>query len=96
MPPSTAPRNMCAPWRAHDIPKCPSLARTRTEAHARRAVQAAESAIADQSEIEVLRFLLQLIAHAHAICAADRASHSRTIDGSENTPLTPGLAWLTE
>ena len=25
MRPSIAPRNMCAPWRAHDIPKCPSM-----------------------------------------------------------------------
>ena len=54
------------------------------------------SAIADQSEIEILKFLLHLIAHERAICAAERASQPRTIEGSENTPLTPGLTWPTE
>jgi hypothetical protein len=49
-----------------------------------------------QTEVEVLRVFLHLITHAHAICAADRASQSLTIDGSENIPLMPGLAWLTE
>ena len=82
-----------------------SLEKTRIRIEARKAPPndasvtidySRNSAIADQSEVEVLKFPLHLIAHGRAICAAERASQPRTIDGSENTPLTPGLTWPTE
>ena len=42
-----------------------------------------DTAIADQSQFQVLKPLLSMISHGWAICAAERASQSRTIEGSE-------------